>query len=201
MYQILLHSIEILTLLCGILGIVLSFFLICSLDITKTVSNFCNQTVILEEKLKPLDRTFTIESVFYKHHFIFGILFIICSYLFLFFLFCRLNIQKFVHCLTSNNSHLLLLEVFFNSMALFCKITGFLGILTGLLLLIAPNLMKKLESKISYWFFTQTFEEKLNEMHKDTDTICFIHPILIGSVGLITSSFLTILSIFNLLRS
>lgn len=198
--QILFDSLNISTLLFGISGIVLSILLLVSLNLTKHFSLFFNQYVNCEKKLEPLDKNIQTEHFLYSHNVMIGLGIIAGSVFFLVFLFFKLDIELILKLFKVSQTLLLLASVVLHSMALFGKIFGILGIIIGLLLSFAPNTLLLIEKKLNYWILTKPLEEKLNELHKDTDTICFLHPIVIGTIILISSAFLTVLSILNIIH-
>ena len=198
--KIIIQTIEILTLIFGILGIILSLLILFSLDTTKSLSEIFNSTVNIDKNIKCLDKHIQTENFFYKHNLFIGTGLTVASVFFINFLFFQLDIDHFLKALSIPVKYFMLSQVISNSMALFGKISGITGFFTGIALLLMPGTLHRLENKLNFWLSTQTIEEKLNEIHKDTDTICFLHPLLFGTLGLLTSVFLTILSILNLLN-
>ena len=190
---------ESLTLLFGVLGFLVSLILIFSLDLMKITNNFFNQQIEVDNKLKCLNRHIQTD-LFYRHPILTGSMLVTGSLIVLSFLCFRLDILLLIQKLHIHKNWELLVVCFFYSMALFSKLTSAIGILAGLLMIFYPSGFKKIENKMNYWILTQPLEDKLNELHKDTDTICFLHSFFIGILGIISSSFLVVLSISNLLH-
>ena len=90
-----LQTIEILTLIFGILGMTISVMLLFSPSLAKSLSTILNRNVDVDKKLEYLDKEIEITEFFYKHHFSMGALLIAGSLFCLFFFFFLLDINKF----------------------------------------------------------------------------------------------------------
>jgi hypothetical protein len=190
-WEICLESFEILALISGLLGMTLSLSLLLSPDLTRSVSNLLNYYVNLDKKLAFLDIYFKTDQWSYRYHIVFGTGLTAGSVFFLIFLFFKLDVANFSSILN---------EIIFGAIILLGKITGFAGILLGLLILFAPDKIKKIEDTMNSWFDTKPIVDNLNNLNFDIDTIIFRRPLLIGSTGLIISTILIILSIVNFIK-
>jgi hypothetical protein len=61
------------------------------------------------------------------------------------------------------------------------------------------KLKQNIETKLNTWFTTQSVFAKLDQAQGDFDTVIYQRPLLYGSIGLITSIFLTVLAVTNIL--
>jgi hypothetical protein len=59
--------------------------------------------------------------------------------------------------------------------------------------------MKRIENIMNAWIETRPVFDKLDESKRELDTLFFRHPVIFGSIGLIISLFVIVLSILNLL--
>lgn len=195
-----LQTVEILTLIFGILGMTLSVMLIFSPNLTKRLSNILNRNVDVDKKLEYLDRNIEITEFFYKYHIVMGVLLIAGSAFCLFFFFFSLDISKFADILFGYQKNLFLTEVILKSITWIGKIGCFASLLSGLLLVFAPDRMRQLENKLNSLFETKSVLEKLDKSSHDLDTFFFRHTTVVGLVGAAISFFLISLSIINLLK-
>lgn len=200
MKHITLPYVESLTLLFGVLGFLVSLVLLTSLDLMKIISNFFNKQVDVDRKFKFLNTYVRADFLFSRYPLYSGIVLSAASLFVLYFLCFRLDLLVLIHKMRVPEKLQMFVTCLLHSMTLFTKLTAGVGLLSGVLLIFCPSFFKKIESKVDYWIMTEPLEEKLNEIHKDTDTICFLHSLLIGILGVISSMFLIILSISNLLH-
>ena len=88
----------------------------------------------------------------------------------------------------------------FNAVSWIGKVACFFGVVFGIMLCIAPGKMKQIENKMNSWLETRHIFDKLDDSNRELDAVLFRHPMPFGSIGLIISFFIIILSILNLLR-
>ena len=72
-WDIAIHTVEILTLLFGILGMAFSLLLLISPRLTRTIGKFFNRNISVESKINILDKNIQTETIIYSHHIIFGL--------------------------------------------------------------------------------------------------------------------------------
>ena len=191
--------IKILTLVAGISGIALSLMLLFAPNLTKTISEMCNRYVDFDQKINYLDRDIPTDKLVYRHNIISGSCLIIGSAFTIAFLFYSLDVKSFVIVFFGSQKFATTNEVIFSSFALFGKLAAILGIIIGSILLFNPVIMKNIETKLNTWFTTQQVFAKLDQAQGDFDTVIYQRPFLYGSIGLITSIFLTVLAVTNIL--
>jgi hypothetical protein len=198
-WGICLKAVEILTLIFGILGMTFSLMMLFSPSLANSLSNVLNRSVSVEKRLEYLDKDIQIEAFVYHHNVLLGALFIAGSLFSLFFFFFTLDAANFAKIFFGEHRHALAGEIFFYTMTWIGKIVCLLGLIFGTLLVVAPNKMRRIESRLNRWFETGPMIEKLNKPGRELDSFFFRYPITFGLIGAIISFFLIVLSIINLL--
>jgi hypothetical protein len=198
-WEICLKAVEILTLIFGILGMTFSLMMLFSPSLAKTLSNVLNRSVNIEKRLEYLDKDIQIDAFVYNHNVLLGSLFIAGSLFSLFFFFFTLDAANFANIFFGQHKHALAGEIFFRTMTWIGKIVCLLGLIFGTLLMVAPNKMRRIESRLNSWFETKPMIEKLNKPGRELDSFFFRYPVTFGLIGAIISFFLIVLSIINLL--
>ena len=195
-----LQTIEILTLIFGILGMTISVLLLFSPNLAKGLSNILNRNVDVDKKLEYLDKEIEITEYFYKHNTVMGALLIAGSVFCLFFFFFLLDINKFTGILFGYQKHIFVAEVVMKSVVWVGKIGCLVSLICGFLLVFAPDTMRRLENKLNSLFETKSVLEKLDRSTHDLDAFFFRHTTVVGLIGTVISLFLISLSIINLLK-
>jgi hypothetical protein len=198
--QIFLEGVEILTLIVGILGVSFSLFLLLSPTFSRSLSNFFNRQMSVDEKIAYLDQEVNIGSVFYRYNKLFGLLLIAGSVFTLIVFYFKLDISRLANIFSVSQRHLSTTEMIFHFLSWVGKVACFFGLLTGIILFFAPAKMKQIENKLDSRIETRPVFDKLNSSNYKLDVLSKRHPLLFGSIGLIISVFIIILSILNLIR-
>ena len=94
-WEIGLQTIEILTLIFGVLGMTLSLMLLFSPRLTQSLSNILNRSIDVDKGIEYLDKEIQISDFFYNHHITMGLALVVGSAFSLFFFFFSLDISKF----------------------------------------------------------------------------------------------------------
>ena len=199
-WEIGIQTIEILTLIFGIMGMTLSLMLIFSPRLTQNLSNTLNRSINVEKRLEYLDKDIQISDFFYNHHITMGLILVAGSVFSLFFFFFSLDVSKFAGIFFGSQSNLFAAELVVSAITWIGKVGCLAGLIIGLLLVFKPDLMKGIESRLNSWFETKPMIEKFDKTSHDVDSFFFRHPIAVGLVGAVISFFLVSLSIINLLR-
>jgi hypothetical protein len=197
--EILLEAVEIMTLVFGILGMTFSLLLLFSPNVARNLSNLINRNVDIEKKLTFLDKDIRTDMVIYDHNILIGTCLLLGSIFALIFFFFKLDISNFAKIFLGSQSQTIGGEIFFQTISWVGKISCFLGLAAGLLLLVAPTKMRKFETVVNAWFETKSMVEKWDRSSKNIDTFLFQHPIFFGLIGGAISLLLIVLSILNLL--
>ena len=199
-WEIGLQTVEILTLIFGILGMTLSLMLLFSPNLARSLSNILNRNVNVDKQLGYLDKEIEITEYFYGYHVTTGILIVAGSAFSLFFFFFSLDVTKFTHIFFGSQANAFPGELIIISVTWIGKIGCLAGLVFGILLLFAPDFLKRIEDKLNTWFETKPIIEKLNKSSHDLDTFFFRYPIAVGLAGAVISFCLISLSIINLLE-
>jgi hypothetical protein len=194
-----LQTVEILTLLFGVLGMAFSLLLLISPRLTKTAGNFFNRNINVEPKINILDKDINTETLIYSHHVVFGLCMVAGSlFAFIFFVF-DLNISNFASVFIVSRKYFLIFEIVFYAFAWIAKIACILGIVLGGFLLLAPDKMRNAEQKVNIWFETRGIFAKLDQTGPELDVFLFRHPFFFGLTGALVSFLIITLAIVNLL--
>jgi hypothetical protein len=198
-WDIALHTVEILTLLFGVLGMAFSLLLLFSPRLTKTVSHFFNRNFSVEPKINLLDRDIKTETLIYSHHVVFGLCMVAGSlFAFVFFVF-DLNVANFASVFIVSQKYFTVFEIVFYAFAWVARVACILGIVFGAFLLLAPDKMRNVDRKVNIWFETQGIFAKLDQGGPELDVFLFRHPFFFGLSGALVSFLIITLSIVNLL--
>jgi|GEM_PF-350379 len=195
-----LQTVEVFTLVAGLLGVVLSLLLLLAPRLFRSLSEKLNRSVDVDTKIKNVaDKEIRTEGLFYGHNIITGTVFIIGYAIILIFLYYRLDVKSVANLSAGYNNYPDTSEVIVGAMALFGKFTGIIGIIIGSILLFSPDQLRIIERRMNTWFSTQSMADKLDRSYEDVDTLVFQRPVVFGIIGLIPSMVLTYLAIRNIL--
>jgi hypothetical protein len=198
-WDIALHTVEILTLLFGVLGMAFSLLLLFSPRLTRTVGEFFNRNVNVDPKLSLLDKDIKTEPFIYSHRFIFGFCMMAGSvFAFVFFVF-DLNISNVASVLIGSPQYFQAFEIVFFAFAWIARIACVLGVVFGGLLLFAPDQLKRIDGKMNTWFETRYIFAKLDRNIPEVDAFFFRYPFFFGLIGALLSCLVIALSVVNLL--
>ena len=198
--NIFLQAIEIVTLVIGVVGVLLSLLLLLLPQVLRKTATALNHTVDIDTKISRfIDRDIRTENLIYRHNITSGVCMIVTSAFILVFLFYRLDVDGFMKVFFAESGYSTTDEIIITSMALIAKIAAVIGMLIGSILLFSPELMRKFEKRLDTWFATKPFWDKLDRTHLNVDSLVFRWPTLFGIIGLLTSALLTFLSVRNLL--
>ena len=194
-----LQTLEILTLIFGILGVTASLLLIFSPNLTRSISNLFNRHVNIDEKIEYVDKEINIDSFFYSHNILVGTLLAAGSVFSLIFLFFKLDISDFANIFFVSHKHQSTYEMIFYFISWVGKVACFFGLLFGFILFFSPDKMRWIENKLNFWFETRPVFDKLNNSFYGFDALLLGRSMFFGLIGLILSIFIIVLSTLNLL--
>lgn len=198
-WDIALHTVEILTLLFGVLGMAFSLLLLFSPRLTKSLGNFFNRSISVEPKINILDIDIPTEAFIYSHNVIFGLCLVAGSIFALIFFFFNIDISNFAKVFLGSRKYFMTLEVIFIFFAWVARIACILGLISGFFLLFAPAKMQAIESKLNTWFETKAIFDRLDRSGPELDVLFFRHPFFFGMAGAVISFLIITLAIVNLL--
>jgi hypothetical protein len=199
-WEIGIQTAEILTLIFGIMGMTLSLMLLLSPRLAQNLSNVLNRSINVDKKLEYLDKDIQISGFLYKHHVAVGLLLVAGSAFSLFFFFFSLDVSKFAGVFFGSRDNLFTAELVVSAFTWIGRIGCLIGLVSGLLMVLIPDLLKRIEAKMNSWFETKPFLEKLDKTSHDMDSFFFRYPVAVGLVGAVISFLLISLSIINLLK-
>jgi hypothetical protein len=197
--KICLQAVEVLTLIFGILGMTVSFFLLFSPNFIRSASNIFNRHVCIDEKIELVDKEVNIDSFFYSHSVIVGACLMAGSIFSLIFLFFKLDISHLSHIFSGSYEDVSANSLIFHLFSWIGKVACIFGLIFGTILLFYPEKMRRVENKLNFRLQTRPVVEKLNTSVFELDTVFFRHPIVFGITGLVLSVFVVVLSAANLL--
>jgi hypothetical protein len=198
-WDIALHTVEILTLLFGVLGMAFSLLLLFSPRLTKSLGSFFNRSISVEPKINLLDKDIPTEAFIYSHNVIFGLCLVAGSIFALIFFFFNVDISNFARVFLGSRKYFMTLEVIFIFFAWIARVACIFGLIFGFFLLFAPAKMQAIESKVNIWFETKAIFDKLDRSGPELDVLFFRHPFFFGMAGAVISFLIITLSIVNLL--
>jgi hypothetical protein len=198
-WDIAINTLEILTLLFGVLGMAFSLLLLFSPRLTKTLGSFFNRNISFESKINILDMDIKTEALIYSHNIVFGLCMVAGSIFALIFFFFDLDVSNAASVFIVSPKYFVALEIVFYSFAWIAKVACIFGLVLGAFLLFAPGTLRKVEGKLNTWFETRTIFEKLDRTGPELDVLFFRHPFFFGMAGVIVSFLIITLSVVNLL--
>ena len=199
-WEIGIQTIEILTLIFGILGMTLSLMLLFAPRLARSLSNILNRSINVDKGIEYLDKEIEISEFFYSQHIAVGLALVAGSVFSLFFFFFSLDVSKFAGIFFGSRANIFTAELIVSAITWIGKIGCLAGLVIGLVLVFKPELMKRIENKMNSWFATKPMFEKLDKSSHDVDTFLFRYPVAVGLTGAVISFFLISLSIINLLK-
>jgi hypothetical protein len=197
--QMALQALDIFTLVFAILGITFSLLLLFSPNLARTVSNLFNRSINFEKRIAFLDKELHADAFFYRHNIIFGLFLILGSAFSLVSFFFKLEMSSFASIFFVPEDYYSAHQILFEVVVWLGKIVCFFGLLFGLLLVIAPKKMRKIETRMNAKIETKGMFEKLDSPRSSLDMVAFRMPIIFGLSCLVVSFLLLMLSINNLL--
>ena len=198
-WDILLQTGEILTLVIGILGLAFSLMLAFSPAIVKNIGKLMNRQINIDQNIAVLDKDIATGHLFFKHPAIAGTCLIAGSLFALVFFFFKLDVSNFTTIFLGTRTASGTGELFFSALAWISKIACILGLIYGLGLLLAPQKVQTIETRMDAWIETRGTLDKLNRDDRSLDSILYRYPLFFGVMGAAISFFLIILSILNIL--
>ncbi len=193
--EICLDTTAVLTIVCGVAGLLLSLGLIFFPERTRAIDEFLSRDYHLKERLAYFDQTIRNELFIYRHPLVYGALFTLGSVVTLIFLFSQMDVERLVSVLHIQENQRLLWEIALEVLVVTGKLAGVIGVIVGLFLMIAPGRLQRIEKRLDSWIATQPLVDRLDVFNHVINVFSFRHPILIGSIGVLLSTVLITLSL------
>ncbi len=145
-----------------------------------------NKSFSLRETTKPLEKPVHIESKFYRHAKISGILLILGAIYLLYLLFWELNFEE----LAKNLPGLTVLtwEWLLQAFQVFFGIMSVIVFLMGFLILLRPSQLKPLEEKANTWVSTRQKMQFMSEDRGQADKLLDQFPRQFGAIILVAAA-------------
>jgi multisubunit Na+/H+ antiporter MnhB subunit len=195
--EICLDTTAILTIVCGVAGLIFSLSLIFFPERTRAIDEFLSRSYHLKERLAYFDQTIRNELFIYRHPMVWGALLMLGSIVTLIFLFVQMDVERLVGVLPIQENHRLPWEMVLEVFVLTGKLAGVIGVIVGLFLMIAPGRLQRIEKRLNSWIATQPLVDRLDVFNHVVNIFSFRHPMLIGSIGVLLSTILIALSLSN----
>lgn len=199
-FDIALHTVEVVNLVSGILGMTLSLLLLFAPGVARNLSGLFNREVDTDRRLTFLDRSFASEKLIYGHPLLVGGCLSAGAAFGLVFLFYDFNAHKYASIFFGPGFHPILGEFVFQVVAWIGRVACTLGVLAGGSLMIAPEALRSLDRRLSAHFDTGQWIDRLQRPAHSLDSVFFRYPIVFGLFGGAVSCLLIVLSVLNLLR-
>ncbi len=194
------QTIEILIIIFGTSGILLSILLLLSPNLTIRVGQIFNRYFDTDKSLAWLDNSIQTELLAERYNIISGLLLASGSVIVLVFFFLDSDMLYCLKALFDPGKSTLLIEIIISTLVILEKIVGFAGLVIGLLLLFAPSKLRKIEKKMNLWFATRPLVDKLDASSHNIDSMVYKYPLIFGLIGFTASTLLTTLAVINILR-
>lgn len=197
MTKIFLDATAILTIVSGTAGLLLSLGLLFFPERTRRIDAFLSRSYRVKERLAYFDQTVRNELFIYKRPRLYGILFISGSLVTLIFLFFQMDIERLLAVLHIQETRRFLWAMVLEAMVLTGQLAGMIGVIIGLFLMTAPGRLQHLENQLNRWIATKPLVDRLDVFNHVVNVFSFRHPVLIGSIGILLSTTLILLSLFS----
>jgi hypothetical protein len=195
--SIIIDATAILTIVCGAAGLMLSLGLIFFPERTRRIDAFLSRNYQIKERLAYFDQTLPDEVFIYRQPVLYGMLFIVGSLVTLLFLFLGMDVERLLAVLHVDETQRLLWEMILEALVLTGKLAGVIGVVIGLFLMTAPGRLQHIEKRLNAWIATQPLVDRLDVFNHVVNVFSFRHPRLIGSIGVLLSAALLVLSLSN----
>jgi hypothetical protein len=192
-----LDAAAILTVLIGAAGLLLSLGLLLFPERIRQLNSFFSRSYRVKEHLAYFDRTMPDTLFVYRRPAVYGALLSVGSGALLVFLLFQLNIDRLLAALNPHETERLLWEMALTAMMMAGKVTGVIGLLLGMGLIIAPARVQRIERRLNTWIGTQSLVDRLDDDNDAFDGFALRHPVLTGTIGVLLSAVLIFLSIFS----
>ena len=189
--EILFQFLALTTITVGILGTIISILMMFAPRRLEKLGRLLNYDFRLEDKLSWLNYPCQTSGFTFRFHRLCGTVMIAASGFLLAFL---------IFGFKAPPTPTVLAEVVTSSLMWLAKIVAASGLAIGGFLLLAPERLRKLEEKMNRNIDTQSLVNNLNESHDGFDSMSLRHPVLVGSIVLIASLILIVLSVTRLFR-
>ena len=188
--EIIIRVAEILTIVAGSAGILVSMVLLFSPATIRRANRALNKQMLTESQMTAFNPVVRSEPFTLRYHIACGGLLTAGSIFILLFLF--LSVQP-------PAGFGLFMDMAIDFSVLLGKTAGIVGFAAGALLIFSPTAFKAVGEKVNIWIDTGPVFNKLDTISVDVDSIFTKHPLVSGLLGLAISIALIVISFANFL--
>ncbi len=188
--EIVIRAVEILTIVAGAAGVLVSLALLLSPNTIQAVNQALNKKILSENQLIALNATVRSEPLVLRHHVACGGVLVAGSVFILLFL--------FLHSLVPSGFGFFV-DLSLEFSIILGKTAGITGFAAGALLFFSPAKFKALGQKVNVWIETGAVSHSLDTLSVDVDSVFIRHPFVCGLLGLTLSTALIFISVMNFL--
>ena len=188
--EIIIRVAEILTIVAGSAGILVSMVLLISPAMIRRANRALNKQMLTESQMTVFNSPIRSEPFILRYHIACGGLLIAGSIFILLFLF--LGVQP-------PAGFGLFMDMAIGFSVLLGKTAGIVGFAAGALLFFSPAAFKAVGEKVNIWIDTEPVFNKFDTLYVDVDSIFIKYPLVCGLLGLAVSTALIVISIANFL--
>lgn len=192
-----LEAAAVLTIVCGVAGLLVSLGLLLFPERVRHLNALLSRSYHVKERLAYFDRTLPDTLFIYRQPLVYGALLTVGAAVVLAFLVFQIEIDRLLAVSDLQGIRRLLWEMALEAMMLTGKVAGAIGLLLGLALMIAPHRLQRIEARLNTWIGTQSLVDRLDSSSDAFDGFVFRRPVLTGSIGLLLSAILIVLSFFS----
>ncbi len=186
--EIVIRVAEILTIIAGSAGILVSSVLLFSPDSIRRANRALNKQVVTKNQLAAFSHRVRVEPFVLRYHVACGGALLAVSIFILLFLFVKAQVPA---------GFGVFMDMAIEFSILLGKMAGIIGFAAGTLLFFSPVVFKAVEEKVNIWIDTGPVFTKLDTLSVDVDSIFIRHSFIFGLVGLVMSTALIIISVVN----
>jgi hypothetical protein len=188
--EIIIRVAEILTIVAGLAGILVSMVLLFSPAMIRKANRVLNKQMLTENQMTAFNPAICSEPFTLRHHIACGGLLVAGSIFILLFFFLGAPVPAGFGLFMD-------MAIYFS--VLLGKTAGIVGFAAGALLFFSPGAFKAVGEKVNIWVDTEPAFNKLDTFSVDVDSIFIKYPLVCGLLGLVVSTALIVISIANFL--
>jgi len=188
--EILIRVAEILAIIAGSAGILVSMMLLFSPGMIRKANRILNKQILSENQMAAYNLAICSEPFTLRYHIACGGLLVAGSIFILMFLFLGVPVPA---------GFGLFMDMAISFSVLLGKTAGIVGFAAGALLFFSPGAFKAVGEKVNMWVDTEPAFSKLDTLSVDVDSIFIKYPLVCGLLGLVVSTALLVVSIANFL--
>lgn len=184
--DILLQSSKITTIVVGIAGLILSLALLFSRDAVRNVSAALNRKFNLGLPARELNRQVSVDTIIGWFPSFSGAMIAAAS--------LAVMIYLFFSPMPPQKGGILL-AIIFESMLWLARLASVLGLVFGIMLMVAPEALKRVNRMLNHWHDTEAIIRHMEQRTYNFDGLVLNNPRISGVIGLFMSVILLLLTL------